>query len=714
MAEHDLEKIVEAGGDVFNFRDPTKQPVTDRVTSWSSTPSDSKYPSEKLVKDSLDSKVGFSDVDAALSATSTNPLQNKEITRWINLIIGDDGYVSGSSANPQLSLEKVRLGAVSLYNKGVTVKIYSFAENDEANAVLRWDSSAATGNVKTNYDNGLQTGTLYQSSVGEWVKITYTGSTSAYFRAIGIFLDTKDTGSGSTRFRAFVRVNGVDYPQSDIFNTFGSLVVAAYSGTPRGSAEVILKPYNSSSRCRIYGFRCLNTYTGSDDAVLIGTSTNATKLRNSRKLAVSLSNTSTDTSFNGSADVTNIKTTGTLGVGNGGTGRTSVTAGRYVVGAGTSALVEKTAKEVGSNVLSSLDTDNHVVQDSDYIVASGHEGAQVDTTSFVRRTAVQLWTYIAYKIDSVLGLTASAYGGKSATAGTADTAKAYDPTFSGTNSIASALESKVTEIAFTEGNASAATDLTNVVLCGLKYTGSSLSSGRLSFTLSVTIDRGSSSKGGILRVDLAIGSDGSIYCKRASLTARSGGLEISEFRLVTGTNGGKPVVGVVWNGTTTSGAYMDVRVIDYMALSASASFVYDVVLSNVSNVVWGSSNAIQSASDSDVVHISGSETITGSKEFSRSGQETNFTDSSGSESIVRARTSTSSNNGSCQLNADRTTHRFGVYGRNENGTGKWVSFVGNDGVVNLGNSGDEVRIGGTKFVFNASQLGTEADTFYWI
>lgn len=358
----------------------------------------------------------------------------------------------------------------------------------------------------------------------------------------------------------------------------------------------------------------------------------------------------------------------------------------------------------------------NVVTDTTEIVTTNTNGYTSNDKKLYRRPIKsKLWPWIKGLLSSeanvnVSGSSASCTGN----AATADTAKAYDPTFSGTNSIASALESKVTEIAFTEGNASAATDLTNVVLCGLKYTGSSLSSGRLSFTLSVTIDRGASSKGGILRVDLAIGSDGSIYCKRASLTARSGGLEISEFRLVTGTNGGKPVVGVVWNGTTTSGAYMDVRVIDYMALSASASFVYDAVLSNVSNVVWGSSNAIQSASDSDVVHISGSETITGAKEFSRSGQETNFTDSSGSESIVRARTSTSSNNGSCQLNADRTTHRFGVYGRNENGTSKWVSFVGNDGVVNLGSYGDEVRIGGTKFVFNASQLGTEADTFYWI
>ena len=57
MAEHELNKIVDDEGEVFNLRDSTKQPTADRVTSWGSTPSDTKYPSEKLVKDSLDAKV---------------------------------------------------------------------------------------------------------------------------------------------------------------------------------------------------------------------------------------------------------------------------------------------------------------------------------------------------------------------------------------------------------------------------------------------------------------------------------------------------------------------------------------------------------------------------------------------------------------------------------------------------------------------------------
>ena len=144
-----------------------------------------------------------------------------------------------------------------------------------------------------------------------------------------------------------------------------------------------------------------------------------------RQLAVSLSNTSTNTSFDGSANVTNIKTTGTLPVGNGGMGKTSVTSGNYLVGNGTSALTEKTPKQVGNNVLPALDVGGDNVFDTDYIIASNHTSGATDTTAFVRRTADKLWNYIKDKISSVLGLTATSYGGNAATATTATTAAGY-------------------------------------------------------------------------------------------------------------------------------------------------------------------------------------------------------------------------------------------------------------------------------------------------
>ena len=78
--------------------------------------------------------------------------------------------------------------------------------------------------------------------------------------------------------------------------------------------------------------------------------TKAEQLRTARQLAVSLSNTGTTTTFDGTANVTNIKVSGTLGVGNGGTGKASVTAGNYLVGNGSSALTEKTPAQVLSDI----------------------------------------------------------------------------------------------------------------------------------------------------------------------------------------------------------------------------------------------------------------------------------------------------------------------------------------------------------------------------
>lgn len=58
------------------------------------------------------------------------------------------------------------------------------------------------------------------------------------------------------------------------------------------------------------------------------TATSAGKLTNARELAVGLSNTSTTTTFDGSANVTNIKVSGQLPVANGGTGSTTAAGAR--------------------------------------------------------------------------------------------------------------------------------------------------------------------------------------------------------------------------------------------------------------------------------------------------------------------------------------------------------------------------------------------------
>ena len=341
MASHDVEKFVDGNGDEFKFRDGNA--VHDVQIDGTSVVADGTA----SIPMASSSTKGVVKVDDALSSTSTNPVQNKELTKWLNLIIGEDGYFSGSAANPQLSLIKQRLGALSLRNKNVNIKIYSFDEGDEENATLEWDIDNASTTVKTSYERGESLGTIFESEAGKCVKIVYTGGTSTYFRALAIYMSTKNTSSTVKAFYGHLRIGTTDYPEYS-FTTWGSWPTVTYSETSKTQAIVILRPSASDCKCQIMGFRCLNTYSGSD-AVLIGCSSSTFKLANARKLKTNLSRTA-DSTFDGSADQLNIPVTGTLPVGNGGTGKSSVTNGNYLVGNGTSALAEKTPAQVLADI----------------------------------------------------------------------------------------------------------------------------------------------------------------------------------------------------------------------------------------------------------------------------------------------------------------------------------------------------------------------------
>lgn len=76
-----------------------------------------------------------------------------------------------------------------------------------------------------------------------------------------------------------------------------------------------------------------------------------------------------------------------------------------------------------STLINSLSSETSTPKDNDYYV-SQHDGGGTSNTTYVRRPVSALWNYIKGKISSVLGLTASNYAGKAATAGTADKAVA--------------------------------------------------------------------------------------------------------------------------------------------------------------------------------------------------------------------------------------------------------------------------------------------------
>lgn len=259
---------------------------------------------------------------AASADTATNyDTSTGTIRKNVQNTIGWDGYISYSSANPDLMAIKSALGTLSLCNAKVSIKVYEFTSGAESNATLVWDSTAATGTVKSNYENGLETGTLYTTTAGKCVRIDYNGAYGGgylYLRALGVFMTPK-TADGTHKANAYLKVGGTTYSTYEI-DTYGSLVTAVYYASNTTAASLYFVPQTSAVQMRFYGFRCLNNYE-KDDRILIGKSSSTAKLATARTIQTNLGSTST-ASFDGSANVTP-GVTGTLAIGNGGTGATT-------------------------------------------------------------------------------------------------------------------------------------------------------------------------------------------------------------------------------------------------------------------------------------------------------------------------------------------------------------------------------------------------------
>lgn len=89
-------------------------------------------------------------------------------------------------------------------------------------------------------------------------------------------------------------------------------------------------------------------------------------------------------------------------------------------GTGTNAASQE---QLTNTLINTLTVDSSTPSGDDYYVGQ-YAGGGTNNTSYKRRSLSSLWNYIKGQISSVLGLTASSYAGKAATAGTADKAVA--------------------------------------------------------------------------------------------------------------------------------------------------------------------------------------------------------------------------------------------------------------------------------------------------
>lgn len=804
MASHEISKFVDGSGDEFNFRDPTKESLANKVTSVraSTSATDINYPSEKAVAKAVESasvadklyanqlwggafRASLSPGDVhffiqrnaffgAIASAITVEYSTDGGLTWIDYGLTDaqkislfsqfnttqiycgknshiqPGYTGGIVGPKDLTNEMVpdqRLRVTISCMKSSSTK-WLYARLRRFGIYIATNSAAATSiqGGKRHCVISLRTSNNVSAGVDTWEEIgDFNIAGDGGWNSIPCGNETADGG------KVFGNASGQFQEIRMVFWSDGLSSTPASSQTGNLSvrnilafSELIWEGTGINPNMTKYGMPC----TVSSDGVA---NFNYGIKFTARKLKTNLARTS-DSTFDGSADQLNIPVTGTLPVGNGGTGATTAIGAEY-------------------NILNQVaDIDTTVDGDRKIALCNATKSASNGVFRWIKLN--NIWTWIKGKLSSDSGVNIS---GNAATAGTADTAKAFDGSFTGTNSIAYALNGKsptththktdaadVTSDDTNLGDAedtmqfvttdaagydsshkplyrrpalkiwnwiksklasdtgyinfahsvASATNVNSHVLAGVVFADNSLHSCMFTFVMAVTFNfRESDECGGILKVDVGIGT-GSFYVKNISLSNVTGALSVGDFNLVVGEVLNRKVVGVTWNGVLKGARYLRGTILSRYVAGDDTEFVYNDDVANGVTQAWTS--ARQWADDSAVVHIAGSETITGAKEFSRSGQDTNFTDSSGAESIVRARTATNSNNGSCQLDAYASGGKYGLYARNSGGTGKWVANLDNDGVVNLGSSGDDVRIGGTKFVFGASQLGTDSNTFYWV
>lgn len=384
MAEHDIEKIVEAGGEVFNFRDPTKQPVADRVTSIraASSATDTNYPTEKAVRTELDAKA----TDSAVLHKAG--LETASGQKWFE-------------------------GGFCVFNSGhVGYGHFTLAGTSRGSAYNDWTEEQKDGAHFREWSLSFNTGVNFWGKLRITIATPYSSfnASGSMQKTINCAFNTKTVFNNTGYYNDLGINTEKEFRISDLIwnNTTECWEIKIHSIKPTSNNSVPVLLIEFWTHSTTYRESALGIHWVSTSPSIVTDTTYYTK----RSGDASTSPGTGGEQFNWADTPVQQSTYGyeifnrshTIPVGNGGTGRTSVTAGNYVVGAGTSSMVEKTPKDVGSNVLSSLDDKSNASSyanfvDGDFVVGSDHvDASTISASTFVRRTALNLWNYIKGKL----------------------------------------------------------------------------------------------------------------------------------------------------------------------------------------------------------------------------------------------------------------------------------------------------------------------------
>lgn len=148
-------------------------------------------------------------VDTKLSATSTNPVQNKTIKNEFDSLLLPDGMLTIPSSRESY-ISKVVSDSIELINNQTQTVIEQSADGNTWETLF--DSDTANETVKTLYKNGLNLSPYIDVAKGKMVRVTLSTHSTLYFAsiALGMKILNESTPAAQNTYKCYAGMNSLN------------------------------------------------------------------------------------------------------------------------------------------------------------------------------------------------------------------------------------------------------------------------------------------------------------------------------------------------------------------------------------------------------------------------------------------------------------------------------------------------------------------------
>ena len=160
-------------------------------------------------------------IDSQLSASSTNPVQNKVINKEFESLTLTSGMLSTPSSN-EAYVCKLAADALSSINDITQMTIEQSADGETWE--MLFNSDTASDKVKLAYLYGLEWPTTIYITKGYMARVTFATHTTTYFANISMYLKAIRDSGNQTSYKCYVGFNTLkdDAQFQDAISTWGS------------------------------------------------------------------------------------------------------------------------------------------------------------------------------------------------------------------------------------------------------------------------------------------------------------------------------------------------------------------------------------------------------------------------------------------------------------------------------------------------------------